>query len=106
MPRTSTSLTATVTLVRNELLPQGTSQDVLVEVAVKASDLAALLTAAEKAALSYPGQQPALALGFVITDDAGAGIGDKSSAGVVDMTVVGALTAGLTSALAAYLRTH
>ena len=108
MARTSTALTGTVTLVRGELqsAPGGVYQDILIEVSVKASDLQALLTPAEKTALSYPGQMPGLGMACVITDDAGVSLGTRSSfAGVADMAVSG-LTSGLIAGVAAYLKGH
>jgi hypothetical protein len=109
MARTSTALTATVTLVRGEIVsaPLGVSSSILIEVSVKASDLLALLTPAEKAALSSPGQLPALGVGCVITDDGGTSLGDRSSfPGVTDIAVFGSLTTGLINGVAAYLKAH
>ena len=108
MARTSTALTATVTAVRNEILspPSGTDGNVWIEVAVKASDLAALLTPAEKALLSYPGQQTNVMFGCYLTDDAGNSLGSGSSyPGVFSFSRV-SLTTDNELALAAYLRAH
>ena len=67
---------------------------------------AALLTPAEKALLSYPGQQTSVMFGCYLTDDAGNSLGSGSSYPGVFSFSRGSLTTDNELALAAYLKAH
>ena len=101
MSRTATAIAATATLVRGEI-----DQHVRVEFAVKVTDLAALLTAAEKAALSAPGANVSLLFGGVLTTAAGATLEDGSAYPAAGNMATTALTRDQIAALAAYLKAN
>jgi hypothetical protein len=115
MDRSSSSITAAANLVRGEIVapPNGVDQHLRVEFSVKASDLEALLSEAEKTALSTPGASIRLLFSATVTDDAGNSLGVGQSGGGSSSAYPHAANAsevGLTTAqqfgLAAYLKAN
>jgi len=92
MPRTSTPITAAGALVRGALdsPPVGVSNHLELQLTVKASDLIALLTAAEQKALASPNSaNQRLLFAVALTDDAGVLLNDGDVPAYLEAAVMG-----------------